>query len=62
MFLKSWFAQESNNIKWPEISKGHNSNKIFMKLVEKFNQVISSLVPISTLNIKALTQFFEISC
>ena len=35
MVLKLWFAQESNNIKWPEISKGHNSNKHFMKFVKK---------------------------
>ena len=35
MALELWFAQKINNIKWPEISKGHNSNKNFMKLVEQ---------------------------
>ena len=35
MVFNLWFEQESNNIKWPEISKGHNLNKNFMKLFEK---------------------------
>ena len=29
MVLKLCYAQESNNIKWPKISKSHNSNNIF---------------------------------
>ena len=62
MVLKLCYAQESNNIKWPEIAKGHNSNNIYL-IGSKFNQVISFSVPISIPNIKALAQiFFEISC
>ena len=29
MVLNLCYAQESNNIKWPEIAKGHNSNISF---------------------------------
>ena len=29
MVLKLYYAQESNNIKWPKIAKGDNSNISF---------------------------------
>ena len=45
------YAQESDNMKWPEIAKGHNSNNISFHHW-KFNQVISSV------QIKALAQIF----
>ena len=64
MVLNLFYAHESNNIKWPKIAKGHNSNKIsIIKIGSKFNQVISSSVPISIPYIKALAPLlFEIPC
>ena len=38
VLVKLCFAQESDKIKLPEISKGYNSNKILLNYVENLNR------------------------